>query len=133
MSANTGVKSNTRRTVMRTMAAAALAPWFARAASAAESGSIRIISPAPPGGTLDTAIRIITTHAAEPLGQSFIIDSRPGASGNIAGEAVARAQPDGSTLLLGYDAIHATNPHVFSRMPFNASDCTHLEVPRVIS
>jgi tripartite-type tricarboxylate transporter receptor subunit TctC len=81
---------------------------------------VRVISPAPPGGTLDSAIRAVAEKAAPLLKQSIVPDSRPGASGNIAADAVARAAADGHVLLLGNDGIHATNPHIFRTLPFDA-------------
>lgn len=84
--------------------------------------AVRVISPAPPGGTLDGALRAIAEKAGPLLKQSIVPDSRPGASGNIAGDAVARAAADGHVLLLGNDGIHATNPHIFRSMPFDAID-----------
>lgn len=84
------------------------------------SQPIRVISPAPPGGTLDGAIRAVAEKAAPLLKQTIVPDSRPGASGNIAADAVARAAADGHVLLLGNDGIHATNPHIFRTMPFDA-------------
>lgn len=116
-----GMRSEGRRTCLQGLIGIALMPGLQRLAIADDfpTGPVRVVSPAPPGGTLDTAIRIVAERVGTLLGQALIIDSRTGASGNIAGEAVARATPDGYTLLLGYDAIHATNPHVFSALGFD--------------
>src|ERR1700680_5017076 len=61
----------------------------------------------PPGGASDVLGRIIANKLGNLLGQTFVIDNRPGAGGNVAGEAVAHAAPDGYTLLLGNNAILA--------------------------
>jgi tripartite-type tricarboxylate transporter receptor subunit TctC len=61
---------------------------------------VRLVVGFPPGGTSDVAARIIGQWLTERLGQQFVVENRPGAGTNIATEAVARAQPDGHTLLL---------------------------------
>lgn len=81
--------------------------------------AIEVVLPAPPGGTLDAAIRILAEQAHDVFDQRVVPMNRTGAGGNIAGEAVARAQPDGYTLLLGTDAIHSANAHLYSRMGFD--------------
>jgi tripartite-type tricarboxylate transporter receptor subunit TctC len=66
--------------------------------------TIRIILSVPPGGSIDTLARILADHVSSARGQSIIIESRPGAGGVIAAEAVARAAPDGSTLFITTNA-----------------------------
>lgn len=80
---------------------------------------IRLIVSVPPGGLLDTTARIISDRLSARLGQPVVVDNRPGATGNIGTEAVARAAPDGYTLLVGFDGTLAINPHVFSKIPFD--------------
>jgi tripartite-type tricarboxylate transporter receptor subunit TctC len=89
-------------------------------ASAAEypSRTIRYVVGQAPGGSSDTLARIVTQKLAEALGQQVVVDNRPGATGNIGAEAVARAAPDGYTLLQ-VATSHATNPALMSRMPFD--------------
>ena len=70
---------------------------------------VRLIVPSPPGGGTDTSTRIIAPKLAEYLGQQVVVDNRGGASGNIGAELVARAAPDGYTLLAGI-ASHTSNP-----------------------
>lgn len=70
-----------------------------------------------PGGPTDILARQIAPVLAEVLGQQVVVDNKPGASGNIGGNDVARAKPDGYTLLLG-DLTLATNPSLMQRMPF---------------
>jgi len=73
----------------------------------------------PPGGASDILARIITTKLSGLLGQPFIVDNRPGAGGNVAGDVVAHATPDGYTLLLGNNSILATNVSLYSKIDFD--------------
>lgn len=92
-------------------------PLDARA-QAFPSKPIRIILPAPPGGGSDGVTRAFSTELAQRLGQPVIVEARPGASGNIASEYVARSAPDGYTLLFAYHA-YAANPALFKNLKFN--------------
>lgn len=99
-------------------AAAPAAAASAAAASAAAptnypSRSIRLIVNSSPAGPLDICARAISMHAGKLLGQTIIVENRPGASGNIGAKAVANADPDGYTLLLTLDTLMTVNPHVF--------------------
>jgi tripartite-type tricarboxylate transporter receptor subunit TctC len=85
--------------------------WPARA--------LRIIVPFAPGGVADNSARVVAEPLAARLGQSVIVENRPGASGNIGTQAVAEAPADGYTLLLGFDGTMVINPHVFARIPFD--------------
>jgi tripartite-type tricarboxylate transporter receptor subunit TctC len=80
---------------------------------------IRLIVPIPPGGGPDIVARLLAPKITEALGQPVVVENRVGSNGNIAGELVARATPDGYTLLLGMDSLVAINPHLYSRMPFD--------------
>jgi tripartite-type tricarboxylate transporter receptor subunit TctC len=73
----------------------------------------------PPGGASDVLARILGRKLEQVLGQPFVIDNRPGAGGNIAAEAVAHAQPDGHTLLLGNNSILATNAALYQKINFD--------------
>lgn len=73
---------------------------------------ISLIVSAAPGGTTDIAARLIAQPLGQALGQTVVVDNKPGASGGIAGQMVARAQPDGYTLLLQYSGFQAITPHV---------------------
>jgi tripartite-type tricarboxylate transporter receptor subunit TctC len=79
---------------------------------------IRLVVPWPPGGGVDTSARIIAQPLGERLGQSIVIDNKPGAAGNIGTEQAARAKPDGYTLLMGSVSPNAINPHLYARLGF---------------
>jgi tripartite-type tricarboxylate transporter receptor subunit TctC len=80
---------------------------------------IRILVSIPPGGAPDIAARLVGQRLGEKLGWTVVIENRTGANGNVAGDAVAKAAPDGYTLLLGADSLIAINPHIYPRMPFD--------------
>jgi len=79
---------------------------------------IRIIVGFSPGGAPDVTARLLADRLADTLGQSVVVENRPGANSNIAGQFVAKASPDGYTLLLGNDTLFAVNPHIY-RMAFD--------------
>jgi tripartite-type tricarboxylate transporter receptor subunit TctC len=83
------------------------------------SKSIRIVVPFAPGGGADIIARVIAQKLTESWGQQVIVDNRAGASGNIGTEIVARAAPDGYTLMLTSSAL-AINPSVFKSVPYDA-------------
>ena len=80
---------------------------------------IRLVVPFTTGGVTDTSARVVADALSKRLGQQVIVDNRPGASGNIGTQQVAVAEPDGYTLLLGFDGTMVINPHVFDKVPFN--------------
>jgi tripartite-type tricarboxylate transporter receptor subunit TctC len=73
----------------------------------------------PPGGPSDVLARIVAKALGDLLGQPFVIDNRPGAGGNVAGEVVAHAAPDGYTLLMGNNSILATNANLYKTIGFD--------------
>jgi len=80
---------------------------------------IRMVVPYAPGGSSDVTARLVAEAIAPRLGQPVVVENRPGAAGNIGSEAVARATPDGYTILLGTSSTHATNVALYRNMPFN--------------
>jgi tripartite-type tricarboxylate transporter receptor subunit TctC len=80
---------------------------------------IRLIVPFAPGGVTDTSGRVIAEALGKRLGQSFIVENKAGASGNIGTQQVALAPPDGYTLVLGFDGTIVINPHVFANFPID--------------
>lgn len=83
------------------------------------SRSIRLIVPFAPGGVSDTGARIVAEKLGQRLGQQVIVDNKPGASGNIGTQMAAQADPDGYTLVLGFDGTLVINPHVHKNIPFD--------------
>ena len=112
----------TRRTLARA-ALAALALGLGLSAQAQAPAypnkPIRLVVPFTPGGVTDTSGRLIAEQLGKRLGQQVIVDNRPGASGNIGTQQVAAAEPDGYTLLLGFDGTLVINPHVFPKVGFD--------------
>jgi tripartite-type tricarboxylate transporter receptor subunit TctC len=106
-----------RRTFLQFASAAVAMPWGARA-QAYPSRAVRIIVPVPAGGPIDLAARLIGQWLAERLGQSFVVENRPSAGGNLGTEAVVKAPPDGYTLLLTF-AGSAINATLFESLPYN--------------
>ena len=81
--------------------------------------SIRLVVPFAPGGVTDTSGRLIAENLSKRLGQQVFVENKPGASGNIGTAQVANAEPDGYTLVLGFDGTMVINPHVFEKIPFD--------------
>lgn len=84
------------------------------------SKPIRIVVPFPAGGAVDTLGRLVTPKMAEALHQPFVVDNRPGAGGNVATDFVAKASPDGYTVLLNTNG-HAISPAIYRKLPFDAA------------
>jgi tripartite-type tricarboxylate transporter receptor subunit TctC len=108
-------------TSIATLAAAVLsAPSvLAQNSSSYPSRPIRLIVPYPAGGPLDLVARALADKLREPLGQAVLVENKPGAGGNIGADLVAKAAPDGYTLLLGAVATHAINPYLYAKIPYD--------------
>jgi tripartite-type tricarboxylate transporter receptor subunit TctC len=93
---------------------------FAAGAGAQDypSKPIRVLVPFAPGGAVDTTARILAQKMTERLGWQFVVDNRPGGNGFIATTAVAKAAPDGYTLLMAHTGEFAVNPAVFANVPY---------------
>ncbi len=102
-------------------AAAALCASLPHAAiaQAFPNKTIKIVVPYPPGASTDAVARTIAQKLSDAFGQPAIVENRPGASGNIGSDFVAKSAPDGYTLVMGTDATHATNVHVSKNPPFD--------------
>lgn len=88
-------------------------------ASAWPTKPIRLVVPYPPGGPTDVLLRIVAGQLAERLGQPVVIDNKPGASGMVGADQVAKAPADGYTLL-GNASIHVINPSLYAKPPYDA-------------
>src|SRR5262245_13914894 len=106
----------TRRAALAGLAALPLPP----AARAQGGPSITIVVPYPAGGPVDLVARVIAQEAASELGQPIVVENRPGGSGIIGSNAVARAEPDGRMLVLGTNQTHATNQSLIKNCPYDA-------------
>jgi tripartite-type tricarboxylate transporter receptor subunit TctC len=80
---------------------------------------VRVLVGLAPGGGTDSVARLITQRLADTLGQSFVVDNRPGASGNVAGEMAARAAPDGHTLII-VTPTYVINPSLYRNVLYDA-------------
>jgi tripartite-type tricarboxylate transporter receptor subunit TctC len=107
-----------RRSILAGIAALGL-PHAARA-QGLSNRTITIVVPYPPGGPIDTLARVIAQEAAGPLKQPIVVENRPGGSGIIGTNAVARAEPDGHMLVLGTNQTHATNQSLIKNCPYDA-------------
>ncbi len=98
--------------------AASLVPALA-AAQAYPAKPVKIVAPVQPGGGVDLVGRTVAEQLTKATGQSFIVENLSGGGGVIASQAVAKAAPDGYTLMVGYVATHGTNPAV-RKVPYDA-------------
>jgi tripartite-type tricarboxylate transporter receptor subunit TctC len=113
------------KTCLKTLARLFAATLCSTALCAAQAQTfpdkpVRIITPFAPGNTLDTALRVAGEKFKESTGQPLVIENKPGGSGFIAAQAAAQAAPDGYTLLLGGTGLMTINPHIFSKLPYDA-------------
>jgi len=97
--------------------AATLVP--AQAADRFPVRPVRIVVPFGPGGTSDVVTRIVAPGLGERWRQQVVVDNRPGAGGNIGSELVARASPDGYTLVMATVATHGIGPSLYTKLPFH--------------
>jgi tripartite-type tricarboxylate transporter receptor subunit TctC len=81
---------------------------------------VRFIVPFAPGGTTDILARLIAQRLAEPLRQPVVVENRPGANGAVGSEMVAKAAPDGHTIIMGYMGSLAINPNLYAKLPYDA-------------
>jgi tripartite-type tricarboxylate transporter receptor subunit TctC len=80
---------------------------------------VTIVVPFTPGGSSDITARTVATKLQETLGQSFVIDNKPGANGGLGGKFVANAQPDGYTLFVGSIGVFAINPVLYTNLGYD--------------
>ncbi len=101
-----------RRNFLPLIASGLLQPAWSQAVP------IRLLVGAPPGGTTDTMARALAQEMGKALGRTVVVENRPGAGGNIAAESVAKAAPDGNTLLVSFTS-HAINASLYPTLPFD--------------
>src|SRR5262245_35787459 len=107
---------------MRRMARLILALLLSTALNAAAqypSKPVRMVNPFPPGGPLDLMGRLLSERLGAALGRPVLVENKPGAAGNVGAAEVARAAPDGHTVLLTLFSIVTSNPHLYERLPFD--------------
>ena len=100
--------------------------WMGLVATAGNAGAqawpvkpVRLVVANAPGAAVDTGARIIANSLAAKLGQTVVVDNRPGADGYIAAEAIVRSAPDGYTLFFASQSVIAVDPHIKKSMPFD--------------
>ncbi|MSQ48946.1 MAG: tripartite tricarboxylate transporter substrate binding protein, partial [Betaproteobacteria bacterium] len=81
--------------------------------------SVRVVVPYPPGGGIDILARQLAEKFAPLWGQSVVVENKPGGSTIPGTDAVAKASPDGHTVLLSTDASFSINPHLFAKLPYD--------------
>src|SRR5476649_325418 len=106
----------------RRIAIAIAALWIATPAAAQTypDHPIRLIAPFPAGGLADVLARAVGDEMSKTLGQPVIVENRAGAGGNTGADAVAKATPDGYTLMMSSAGILTANPFLYAKMPFDA-------------
>lgn len=116
-----GSSTLTRRTTLAALGATLAAPWIgARASGIAGGRPISLVVSYPAGGGADLMARILAPRLSEALGQSVVVENKPGASGQLAAAAVARATPDGTSLLLDASSF-AVNPSLYPKLPYDSN------------
>ncbi len=120
MTSNISSPSLSRRRLLQGTAACLALPGLAARASIAGGKTITLVVSYPAGGGADLMARLIAPRLAENLGQPVVVENRPGASGTLAAQHVARSAPDGSTLLLDASS-YAVNPALFPKLPYDTA------------
>ncbi len=101
------------------MSGSLLSAAHAQSAAAWPTKPVKIVVTFPPGGAPDTLARVLADKWGQALGQTFTVDNKPGAGGNIGSDFVAKSAGDGTTLLIATVGTHAINPALYANMPYN--------------
>ena len=109
-----------RRRSVVALGLAALASPSLRAQGGWPTKPVRIVVPFAPGGTTDILARALAPELAKAFGQTFIVENKAGAGGNVGADLVAKSPPDGYTLLMGTVGTQAINPSLYPKMPYDA-------------
>ena len=108
-----------RRRLLLAGTASLLVPAGARAESGWPTKPVRIVVPFTPAGTTDILARSLAPELSKAFGQTFVVDNRPGAGGNVGADMIAKSPPDGYNLLMGTVGTHAINASLYPKMPFD--------------
>lgn len=108
-----------RRTLVALGAASLALPGLVAAQTAWPTKPVRIVVPFAPGGTTDILARVLAPELSKVFGQSFVVDNRAGAGGNIGAEVVAKSPADGYTLLMGTVGTHGINQSLYAKLPYD--------------
>ena len=117
-----GAGAPLRRKVMALLACAAgiaAAPAFAQSADTFPTRPVTIVVPFPAGGATDITARLVAEGLSKKWGQAVVVENKPGAGGNVGSEYVARAAPDGYTLVLGVTGSHGINTSLYKNMRYD--------------
>lgn len=121
---STSERARLRRLLLKTLPMGAMPATLASFAAATHAETapggrpISMVLPFPPGGSVDIVARQLQPGLKTNLGQTVVVDNKPGAGGLIASSTVARAKPDGHTLLMAFDT-HAINPFAYKNLPYD--------------
>ena len=118
--------SRARRARLTTLAAVVMSAGLTAfaadvAAQAFPTHPARLVVPFPPGGPLDAVGRALADKLTQAWGQTVVVENKPGAGGNIGADFVAKAAPDGYTVVMGALSTHAVNPSLYKTMPYDAA------------
>lgn len=99
--------------------------------------AVTMVVPYPPGGTTDILARLVSNRLTDKLGQTFVVENRPGAGGQIGTQSVARSKPDGYTIMMGTINTHGINAALFEKLPYRTIEdfapvSTVADTPNVI-
>ena len=116
-----------RRQLLAAGTAAVAAPWVHAQSSAWPNRPIRLMVQYPPGGLVDTVARLMAPHLSQALGQSVVVDNKPGAGGLIGTDMASKQAADGYTLLVSHASVHIYATATRNSMPFDpVGDFTHM-------
>lgn len=110
---------NRRQLLAVAASAAAIGPLHAQAQARFATRPVRVVVPFAAGGATDVIARVLGERMAQRFGQPVVVDSKPGAAGLIAGDAVAKSPPDGMTALLGTTSSMLTNKYLYKKTPYD--------------
>jgi tripartite-type tricarboxylate transporter receptor subunit TctC len=111
-----------RRAVLAGLAVAPLALRTARAEASYPSQTTRFIIPAGAGGLPDTVARLVAKHLQDKIGQSVVVEDKPGGNGSVSVAALMSSPPDGYSFIIQDGSIYAINPHIYAHMPYSIDE-----------